>query len=534
MFKRLKKASKDNGGSSSKDFDSLIKNALIGHLGEAVRELQRQQAAAQYQTEAAAVVESSSEPAHTLCCVLEALFVHKLRDSLVERVSSVFTGDVVRQPAPNFWPFLLSFSHRNTTEYLLANCSWLRTDIGRCRGWIRTVLNDGMLSSYLDLLAGEKRLVNDFYDRESLLRDAERLDIARKLLSGVEQLEFRLAVNSSMLNSWSATPLLLAGLWAPPTPVIHEAVVQGVDAALCFTDEDDGTLQAVQKKEASNLPPPPAPTVDQDLAFRLIVESDRCSMPPIALLPAMETQQQQQQPQQQQHWTIPQANPTPPHSLPGSLRRTEQPQWTAHATQSLSAEGRDESQIEVTRLRPKGSRAPSPATLKPQPHSEQQADAPAAAAPAAIDEAVAVARAEDARLLLLDSLHDDDDDDRETDSSLTFEDLLENYTSLTIGGLKSSRAPDSLVDLVSVSATTNCLRPDSLEDGAQGFELIEGFLSSLFFVSFHLLIMIICYCSVQVETTINRLICKSWRRSTTRLACGSRNSAAWTARGPWD
>jgi RUN domain len=49
---------------------------------------------------------------------------------------------------------------------------------------IRTVLNDGMLSSYLELLGVEKRLLNDFYDREAFLRDPEHLDIARKLLSG--------------------------------------------------------------------------------------------------------------------------------------------------------------------------------------------------------------------------------------------------------------------------------------------------------------------------------------------------------------
>ncbi len=35
------------------------------------------------------VVESSSETAHGLCCVLEALFVHKLKDSIVAKVLSI-------------------------------------------------------------------------------------------------------------------------------------------------------------------------------------------------------------------------------------------------------------------------------------------------------------------------------------------------------------------------------------------------------------------------------------------------------------
>ena len=171
------------------NYDALIKTALTGHLGEAVREVQRQQ---QQQQASAAVVEGISESAHTLCCVVEALFIHRLRDSFIDKVSSVFSGDVVRQPSPNFWPFLLGFSHRHSVDYLSDSCPWLRTDIGRCRGWIRLVLNDGMLTSYLELLAGERRLLNDFYDRQAYLRDPEHLDIARKLLSGIEMLQFRL------------------------------------------------------------------------------------------------------------------------------------------------------------------------------------------------------------------------------------------------------------------------------------------------------------------------------------------------------
>lgn len=129
------------------NYDVLIKTALTGHLGEAVREVQRQQ----QQQQSTAVVEGNSESAHTLCCVLEALFIHRLRDSFIDKVSSVFSGDVVRQPSPNFWPFLLGFSHRHSVDYLSDTCPWLRSDIGRCRGWIRLVLNDGMLTSYLGI-----------------------------------------------------------------------------------------------------------------------------------------------------------------------------------------------------------------------------------------------------------------------------------------------------------------------------------------------------------------------------------------------
>lgn len=43
-----------------------------------------------------------------------------------------------------------------------------------------------------DLLVGERRLLNDFYERQAYLRDPEHLDIARKLLNGLEMLQFRL------------------------------------------------------------------------------------------------------------------------------------------------------------------------------------------------------------------------------------------------------------------------------------------------------------------------------------------------------
>jgi len=87
-----------------------------------------------------------------------------------------------------------------------------------------------------------------------------------------------------MLNNWSTTPLLLAGIWSPPTPLIHEAVVQGVDAALCFTDEDE-TLQPIKPVRTS--PTPNIPKVDEDLAFRLILESERNI--PSGILPPIES-----------------------------------------------------------------------------------------------------------------------------------------------------------------------------------------------------------------------------------------------------
>jgi len=394
------------------NYDALVKTAMMAHLGEAVREVQRQQAAAPYHSDAA--IESNSEAAHTFCCVVEALFVHKLRDSFVDKVSSVFSGDIIRQPSPNFWPFLLAFSHRNSIDFVLERCSWLRSDIGRCRGWIRLVLNDGMLSSYLELLSTEQRLLNDFYEKEAFLRDAEKLDIARKMLNGVEVLQFRLAVNSSMLNSWSTTPLLLAGLWAPPTPVVEEAVVQGIDAALCFSAEE--TLQAVQYTSQHNSPS--AVSVDEDLAFRLIVKSGSDSAStPLRLLPLLD--------------------------CPLDTTAAVTPSKIAADDESLS----DTEEVLVTHLRPKSSRTCSPAV------PEEPQDEPKEGVEEETNDELKEEIQEDL-VKELEQLEAQEEErgqepapgaaqvpDAEMTSSCTFEDLLENYCSLTVTGLISEITP---------------------------------------------------------------------------------------------
>lgn len=422
------------------NYDALIKTALTGHLGEAVREVQRQQQ--QQQQQSTAVVEGNSESAHTLCCVLEALLIHRLRDSFIDKVSSVFSGDVIRQPSPNFWPFLLGFSHRHSVDYLSDSCPWLRTDIGRCRGWIRLVLNDGMFTSYLDLLAGERRLLGDFYERQAYLRDPEHLDIARKLLSGLEMLQFRLAVNSSMLNNWSTTPLLLAGLWSPPTPVVQEAVVQGVDAALCFTDEDE-TLQPIKQRNAltKSLAAANVPKVDEDMAFRLIIESDR-NIPSgmRALL---------------------QSPPKPIASavVASSETRHSQSLPTSHMTEVL--EDVDSQIVHVTRLRLKNSRAASPAVEEVK--QDYVPPCPIATPPQRLAEEIVAVD------VLTDVVHDStngsvEDKNNEEEAS-TFEDLLEDYSNFNIGSNSLVKSPN-----YSPSGTSSVTRDSSPEEK---FEIIS-------------------------------------------------------------
>ena len=56
-----------------------------------------------------------TENTNLLCSVLEAIFIHGLRDSLSERLSSMLK-DIDRMPVPNFWPVIMIISHRELME----------------------------------------------------------------------------------------------------------------------------------------------------------------------------------------------------------------------------------------------------------------------------------------------------------------------------------------------------------------------------------------------------------------------------------
>lgn len=60
------------------------------------------------------------------------------------------------------------------------------------------------------------RAIRSYYNTYALMRDSELLDVAQRLIEGLESYKtFSLPCNSSLLNSWPLPTLLLAGIWAP-------------------------------------------------------------------------------------------------------------------------------------------------------------------------------------------------------------------------------------------------------------------------------------------------------------------------------
>lgn len=92
----------------------------------------------------------------------------------------------------------------------------MTTEVGYCRAWIRLALNEGLLSSYLVSIRRDNSALKPYYDRAAFIRDADLVEVAQRLIESIDYIRFDLASNSSLLNFWSSTPLLLAAIWSPP------------------------------------------------------------------------------------------------------------------------------------------------------------------------------------------------------------------------------------------------------------------------------------------------------------------------------
>ena len=244
------------------------------------------------------------------------------------------------------------------------------------------------------------------------------------------------AVNSSMLNNWSTTPLLLAGLWSPPTPLVQEAVVQGVDAALCFTDEDE-TLQPIKEanKLKTSLAATNVPKVDEDMAFRLIIESDK-NIPSGMLAPLG----------------------SPAVLIPSVIVYSEEVQLSKSLPSSHVDDfsGELDSQIVVTRLKLKNSRSASPAVLEETKMNVLVPSLPTTPPQPLSEELTAVEALTDIATI--------EQEQTEEEEASTFEDLLENYSNFNIGSNALTKSPN-------YSSTEPSTRDSSPEEK---FEVVSG------------------------------------------------------------
>ncbi|XP_051273601.1 pleckstrin homology domain-containing family M member 1 [Dicentrarchus labrax] len=160
-----------------------------------------------------AVVTSEDGDANLLCCALEAIFIHGIKSKYVrtEAGGRSRKGDRGPLPQPFFWSLLKTVTHRDViTE--LEKISFVGTDVGRCRAWLRLALNHGLLECYLASLFREDSKLRAHYQPSALLLDTEEREVLLSYLQGLASLTFNLSYKSAVLNEWTTTPLALSGL----------------------------------------------------------------------------------------------------------------------------------------------------------------------------------------------------------------------------------------------------------------------------------------------------------------------------------
>ncbi|KAJ8383499.1 hypothetical protein AAFF_G00220160 [Aldrovandia affinis] len=161
-----------------------------------------------------AVVTSEDSDANLLCCALEAVFVHGIKSKYIRAEAGGRgrkAGPRGPLPQPVFWTLLKTVTHRDViTE--LERLSFISTDVGRCRAWVRLALNDGLVECYLASLLREGSKLMGYYQPTALLLDPEEREVLLSYLQGLASLSFQLSYKSAVLNEWTVTPLALAGL----------------------------------------------------------------------------------------------------------------------------------------------------------------------------------------------------------------------------------------------------------------------------------------------------------------------------------
>ncbi|XP_037948085.1 uncharacterized protein LOC119679671 [Teleopsis dalmanni] len=209
--------------------ENAIKEALINTLSENSREIEYE--AKQSGREQLDLCECTS----ALCMTLEAIFLHGLKDSFLWQTITVIAGDVERRPEPSFWSPIMVFMHKQVIKQI-QSLSQITSEIGQCRAWIRLSLNDSLFSSYLNIMRKNTKALSPYYKKYALLKDSEGLEMAAKLMEGIEAyLQFDLPTNSSLLNNWPDYSLQLSGLW---TPALKSCPISsGIDIAGSLTTE---------------------------------------------------------------------------------------------------------------------------------------------------------------------------------------------------------------------------------------------------------------------------------------------------------
>jgi hypothetical protein len=156
----------------------------------------------------------SRDTTNAVCHAVEAAFLHDLKGSSSDK---------------NFWTLLKKFTHKSTRSQI-SELKQITTDIGRCRAWIRVTINDYALESYLRLIISDTVTLKHYYRPTAFMRDIEQPSIMLTYIQGLSEFAFNLSTNSTVLNQWTSTTLVLSGL-LPPADILYPTILPSANVA---------------------------------------------------------------------------------------------------------------------------------------------------------------------------------------------------------------------------------------------------------------------------------------------------------------
>ena len=94
-------------------------------------------------------------------------------------------------PKPSFWMFVVVFSHKSGLSEL-EKLRLIKTDVGKCRAWIRVALNQGHLSGYLTAMKDDVKTCARHFHAGALMRDQETMEVLIAFIKGEQKIKLRL------------------------------------------------------------------------------------------------------------------------------------------------------------------------------------------------------------------------------------------------------------------------------------------------------------------------------------------------------
>jgi len=167
------------------DNHSAYKKTLLARLLDGVKGCQ-----SRFGTRSELATEDEGAVAR-LCAAYEDVFSHGVKKTGQQSSSkTAFWVPAVLRPSDDasFWPLVKSQLSKHEAERFLLLHN-VRTDVGRCRAWIRASLNEHSLERYILIILSLDNL-QDFYEPWAFLRDHELNAILPQTAAGLGSVFF--------------------------------------------------------------------------------------------------------------------------------------------------------------------------------------------------------------------------------------------------------------------------------------------------------------------------------------------------------